>query len=215
MSKMNLPNKLTMLRLCLVPVIMVLLLLPASLIRWEIAYGVGVVIFAITALTDMLDGKIARKHNLITNFGKFMDPVADKFMVIGTLMAMLFRMLRPDLYGLGYNNVFTVVFFVAVVAIIFRELAITSLRLVLVGSSGMVVAAKMLGKIKTVSQIVCICTLLIEPFIDLLLCHLAPDYFFAHFYPLSWLTVAVMLVFTLWSGIDYLKGGWKYIASNK
>ena len=57
MSKMNLPNKLTLLRLCLVPVIMVLLLLPDSLIPWEIAYGVGVVIFAVTALTDMLDGR--------------------------------------------------------------------------------------------------------------------------------------------------------------
>lgn len=215
MSKMNLPNKLTMLRLCLVPVVMVLLLLPQSLLDWRIVYAAGAVLFILTALTDMLDGKIARKYNLITDFGKFMDPVADKFMVIGTLMALLFRMMRPDLYGVAYDSSFTVVFFVAVVGIIFRELAITSLRLVLVSSSGMVVAAKMLGKIKTVSQIVCICTLLIEPFIDLLLCHLAPDYFFAHFYPLSWITVVVMLVFTLWSGIDYLKGGWKYIASNK
>jgi phosphatidylglycerophosphate synthase len=73
----------------------------------------------------------------------------------------------------------------------------------------------MLGKIKTVSQIVCICTLLIEPFIDLLICSFAPDYFFAHFYPLSWLTTVIMLVFTLWSGFDYIKGGWKHIASNK
>ncbi len=214
MSKMNLPNKLTMLRLCLVPVIMVLLLLPATLVRWEIAYGVGVVIFAVTALTDMLDGKIARKNNLITNFGKFMDPVADKFMVIGTLMAMLFRMLRPDLYGLGYNNVFTVVFFVAVVAIIFRELAITSLRLVLVNSNGTVVAAKMLGKIKTVSQILCICALLIEPLFDKLITHLAGDFALAGVYPLSWGLIAVMLIFTLWSGFDYIKGAWGSISTD-
>ena len=214
MSKMNLPNKLTMLRLCLVPVIMVLLLLPAKLLRWEIAYGVGVVIFAVTALTDMLDGKIARKHNLITNFGKFMDPVADQFMVIGTLMAMLFRMLRPDLYGLGYDNAFTVVFFVAVVAIIFRELAITSLRLVLVNTTGTVVAAKMLGKIKTVSQIFCICALMVEPLIDKLITHLAGDWFAAGVYPLSFALIIVMLVFTLWSGFDYIKGAWGSIATD-
>ena len=214
MSKMNLPNKLTMLRLCLVPVIMVLLLLPDSLVPWELAYGVGAVIFAATALTDMLDGKIARKHNLITNFGKFMDPVADKFMVIGTLMALLFRMLRPDLYGLAYKSVFTVVFFVAVIAIIFRELAITSLRLVLVNSSGTVVAAKMLGKIKTVSQIFCICALLLEPLLDKLITHLASNWALSGVYPLSWGLVAVMLVFTLWSGFDYIKGAWGSISTD-
>ena len=214
MSKMNLPNKLTMLRLALVPVIMVLLLLPAKILRWEIAYGVGVVIFAVTALTDMLDGKIARKYNLITNFGKFMDPVADKFMVIGTLMAMLFRMLRPDLYGLPYNNVFTIIFFVAVVGIIFRELAITSLRLVLVNTTGTVVAAKMLGKIKTVSQIFCICAMMVEPLIDKLITHLAGDWFAAGVYPLSFALVVVMLVFTFWSGADYIKGAWGSIATD-
>ena len=214
MSKMNLPNKLTMLRLALVPVIMVLLLLPAKILRFEIAYGVGVVIFAVTALTDMLDGKIARKYNLITNFGKFMDPVADKFMVIGTLMAMLFRMLRPDLYGLPYNNVFTIIFFVAVVGIIFRELAITSLRLVLVNTTGTVVAAKMLGKIKTVSQIFCICAMMVEPLIDKLITHLAGDWFAAGVYPLSFALVVVMLVFTFWSGADYIKGAWGSIATD-
>ena len=214
MSKMNLPNKLTMLRLCLVPVIMVLLLLPDSLIPWEIAYGVGVVIFAITALTDMLDGKIARARNLITNFGKFMDPVADKFMVIGTLMAMLLRMLRADIYGLAYNSTFSIIFFVAVVLIIFRELAITSLRLVLVNSTGNVVAAKMLGKIKTVSQIFCICALMIEPLIDKLITHLAGDWFAAGVYPLSFALIVVMLVFTVLYAADYIKGAWGSISTD-
>ena len=100
MSKMNLPNKLTVLRLCLVPVLMTLLFLPDSVIPWEWAYGIGVVIFAATAVTDLLDGRIARANGLVTNFGKFMDPVADKFMVIGTMLALLFRMMRPDIYGL-------------------------------------------------------------------------------------------------------------------
>ncbi len=215
MSKMNLPNRLTMLRLCLVPVIMVFLLLPASLIRFEVAYAVGLLLFVATSLTDMLDGKIARARNLITNFGKFMDPVADKFMVIGTLMAMLFRMINPDLYGVVYHRAFVLVYFITVIVIIFRELAITSLRLVLVSSSGQVVAAKMLGKIKTVSQIVAICTLFIEPFLDMLFTGLVENYALAGIYPLSILTVAVMLVFTLWSGIDYLKGGWGAIATDR
>lgn len=204
MSKMNLPNRLTMLRLCLVPVVMAVLLLPESVLRWEICLGVGAVLFILTSLTDMLDGKIARARSLITDFGKFMDPVADKFMVIGTFMVLLFRIFHPQYYGLNFPFPFRVVLFVAVILLIFRELAITSLRLVLVSSSGKVVAANMLGKIKTVSQIICICTLMIEPYLDWLLCYCDHTYFFAHFYPLSWLTTAVMLVFTLLSGINYI-----------
>ena len=214
MSKMNLPNKLTMLRLCMVPVMAVFLLLPESLIPWQVAYGVGLGLFALTSLTDMLDGKIARARNLITNFGKFMDPVADKFMVIGTFLVMLFRMMNPGIYGVKYQTVFVIIYFVAVLLVIFRELAITSLRLVLVNTSGQVVAAKMLGKIKTVCQIVCTCFLFIEPLLDALICHLDPTFFFAHVYPLSYLFVGLMLFFTLWSGIDYMRGGWKHISTD-
>ena len=214
MSKMNLPNKLTMLRLCMVPVMVVFLLLPDSVIPWKVAYGIGLVVFALTSLTDMLDGKIARARNLITNFGKFMDPVADKFMVIGTFLAMLFRMMNPDIYGVTYQTVFVIIYFVAVLLVIFRELAITSLRLVLVNTSGQVVVAKMLGKIKTVCQIVIICFLFIEPLVDALICHFAPDFFFAHVYPLSYFFVGLMLIFTLWSGFDYIKGGWKHISTD-
>ena len=214
MSKMNLPNKLTMLRLCLVPVMMVFLLLPASVIPALWCYGIGLVVFALTSLTDMLDGKIALARNMITNFGKFMDPVADKFMVIGTLCTMLFRMLNPDIYGVEYHTAFTVVYFVAVVLIIFRELAITSLRLVLVNVSGEVVAANMLGKIKTVSQIISICVLFIEPLVNALAVYLAGDYALATIYPASFFFVGVTLVFTVLSGVNYLKGGWKHISTD-
>ncbi len=214
MSKMNLPNKLTMIRLCLVPVMMVFLLLPASVIPALWCYGIGLVVFALTSLTDMLDGKIARARNMITNFGKFMDPVADKFMVIGTLCAMLFRMLNPAIYGVEYHSAFTVVYFIAVVLIIFRELAITSLRLVLVNVSGEVVAANMLGKIKTVSQIISICVLFIEPLVNALIVHLAGEYALATVYPASFFFVGVTLVFTVLSGFNYLKGGWKHISTD-
>ena len=214
MSKMNLPNRLTMLRLCLVPVMMVFLLLPASVIPALWCYGIGLVVFALTSLTDMLDGKIARARNMITNFGKFMDPVADKFMVIGTLMAMLFRMLNPTIYGVEYHGAFTLVYFIAVVLIIFRELAITSLRLVLVNVSGEVVAANMLGKIKTVSQIISICVLFIEPLVNALIVHLAGEYALATVYPVSFFFVGVTLIFTVLSGVNYLKGGWKHISTD-
>ena len=210
MSKMNLPNKLTMLRLCLVPVMMVFLLLPDSVIPALWCYGIGLVVFALTSLTDMLDGKIARARNMITNFGKFMDPVADKFMVIGTLCALLFRMLNPDIYGVEYHGVFTLVYFIAVVLIIFRELAITSLRLVLVNVSGEVVAANMLGKIKTVSQIITICVLFIEPLVNALIGGYALD----TVYPVSFFFVGVTLAFTVLSGFNYLKGGWKHISTD-
>ena len=213
-QKMNLPNRLTMLRLCLVPVCMAVLLLPKSVIPWQACYAVGIVLFIATSLTDMFDGKIARARGLITNFGKFMDPVADKFMVIGTLMALLFRMLNPKLYGVRFNTVFVIVFFFAVVGIIFRELAVTSLRLVLVNASGTVVAANMLGKIKTVSQIVCISTVLVEPLLDAGLSAVIPRYALHGVFPLSWLTVSVMLVFTFWSGINYIKAYWGEISTD-
>jgi CDP-diacylglycerol--glycerol-3-phosphate 3-phosphatidyltransferase len=211
---MNLPNKLTMFRLCMVPVMVIFLLLPVSVIPWQVAYGVGLVVFALTSLTDMLDGKIARARNLITNFGKFMDPVADKFMVIGTFLAMLFRMMNPQIYGVPYQSLFVIIYFVAVLLVIFRELAITSLRLVLVNTSGQVVAAKMLGKIKTVCQMVSICFLFIEPLVDALICYLEPTFFFAHVFPLSYFFIALMLVFTILSGFDYIKGGWKHISTD-
>ena len=207
---MNLPNKLSVLRMIMVPIFVIVMMIVPD--PWGSI--VGVALFIIASLTDMLDGKIARKHNLITNFGKFMDPVADKFMVIGTLMALLFRMVRPDIYGLPYGNLFTILFFVAVVVIIFRELAITSLRLVLVNSTGTVVAAKMLGKIKTVSQIACICMLMIEPLVDALITKLAGDWFLAGVYPISLALIAVMTVFTLWSGLDYIKGAWGSISTD-
>ena len=214
MSKMNLPNKLTMLRLFMVPVMTVFLLLPDAWIPWQWAYGAGLVIFALTSLTDMLDGKIARSRNLITNFGKFMDPVADKFMVIGTMLAMLFRMMNPALYGVAYQRAFVTVYFVAVLLVIFRELAITSLRLVLVNASGKVVAANMLGKIKTVCQIACICVLFIEPLIEALVLHLGGGGALVGVYLASYITVGLMLVFTLLSGLNYIKGGWKFISTD-
>ena len=137
--KMNLPNKLSVIRLFMVPVFVVIMM--ASDALW--ANLVGCALFGLAAFTDMLDGKIARKYNLITDFGKFLDPLADKFMVIGALLVILYKVMGDS----SVNGIFTTVFFWTVMIVIFRELAVTSIRLVVSGSAGIVVAANILGKI--------------------------------------------------------------------
>lgn len=184
MMKMNLPNKLSIFRIILVPFFMFFIACPV--LGDDVSRIVAAAIFVIASLTDMIDGMIARKYNLITNFGKFIDPLADKFLVFGALITMLAKYT----YLKGFVIVATVVFF--------RELAVTSMRLLVVNNSGKVIAASWLGKIKTVSQIVCIVVLLLEPVI------FGKIPFFEVYHPLSYITMAVMTVMTLWSGIDYL-----------
>ncbi len=202
---MNLPNKLTVLRIILVPIFIVVMMLPASLLSPLISGIVGVTLFIIASLTDMLDGKIARKYGLVTDFGKLMDPLADKFMVIGALTVIVYR--YPGIRA----------FFIwALLVVVFRELAVTSLRLVASSSSGVVVAANMLGKIKTVMQIVCVCTVVIEPMLYAIpfLRDLLPAWWITYT-PLSYLTGGLMMVFTVWSGINYFVGLWKYLDPEK
>ena len=197
---MNLPNKLTVLRLILVPIFVIIMMVSSAL--W--ASAVGLALFIIASLTDMLDGKIARKYNLITDFGKFMDPLADKFMVIGAMFVILYRSL--SLYS---DKLFSNIFFWAFMIVIFRELAVTSIRLVVSGSSGIVVAANMLGKIKTCTQIACVICCIAEPVIYGLLGKETT------FLPVSLATAALMLIFTLWSGINYIVSYWKYLDPEK
>lgn len=193
---MNLPNKLTLIRLCMVPVFLVLLCvnfgIPDTVLRIVTA-----VIFALTSLTDMLDGKIARKYNLITDFGKFMDPLADKFLVIAACLGILVRF-----------DYLRNVFVWAAAIIIFREFAITSVRMVAANKAGLVIAAAWLGKVKTTTQMICILTILLEPVI-------LPFPAFTEMHILSYITIAAMTVMTLWSGIDYLKQYWPYIGTTK
>lgn len=198
--KMNLPNKLTLLRLCLVPIFVVVMMVSNAL--W--ASIVGLILFIGASVTDMLDGKIARKYNLITDFGKFMDPLADKFMVIGAMFVILYRALT--LYG---DKIFANVFFWAFLIVIFRELAVTSIRLVVSGSSGIVIAANMLGKIKTCTQIACVICCIAEPVVYEVI-HVKTD-----FLPVSLVTSVLMLIFTLWSGIHYIVSYWKYLDPQK
>lgn len=190
---MNLPNKLTVARILLVPVLIIVLMV------WrteEWAALVGAVIFLGASLTDLFDGKIARKYGLITDFGKFLDPLADKFMVIAALLCILYRSDAP---------LFRTILFIVTMIVIFRELAVTSMRLVVSSSSGVVVPANKLGKFKTGTQVTCIITLLVEPFLP----------FLGEYLILSYATLACTAVLTLWSGIHYLASYWKYLDPEK
>ena len=205
-SSMNVPNILSMIRVLLVPVFVVALLAMREIKWWGLI--VPTLVYGLTALTDMLDGKIARKYNLVTDFGKFIDPLADKFMVIASQITILVWSL------LNGQKTFALIFIAVVLLILLRELGVTSLRLVVAGNSGIVVAASMLGKIKTVSQMVGTVIMLLEPIFSYF-----PSSEFCSFmweyHVLSYLIMAIMAFTTVFSGLDYLKAYMPYIDSNK
>lgn len=196
-SALNIPNTLSFIRVLLVPAFVATLLFMNYESPW--AYIIPTIIYALTALTDMLDGQIARRCNLVTDFGKFIDPLADKFMVIGSQIAMLVWML------LRGEKMLAIIFVWVVLIILLRELGVTSLRLVVAGNSGIVVAASLWGKLKTVSQMVGTVIILVEPVIP----------FFGENHILSYAVMLVMLVTTLFSGLDYLRAYLPYINTNK
>lgn len=204
---MNTPNKLTVVRILLIPAIIVFCVYDfflfddayADWLNRTIACG----LFLIAATTDFLDGYIARKHNLVTDFGKFMDPLADKFLVLGCLFSISFSkyVFTTETYSGVYfpSDVLRMLFFWASIIVLFRELAVTSMRLV-VAKRGVVVPAHMLGKIKTNAQMLCIAVAIVEPVL----------------FPFAggWITaflIAAMTVFTVWSGIHYIVAYWKYL----
>ena len=198
MSKsLNVPNTLSLIRVFMVPAFVATLIFMRDIPVWGII--VPIIIYALTALTDMLDGQIARRCNLVTDFGKFIDPLADKFMVLSSMIAILVWMI------LRHEVVMSIIFVWVVLIILLRELGVTSLRLVVAGKNGIVVAASWLGKIKTISQMVGTVIILIEPMIP----------YFCDNHILSYICMGVMVFTTLFSGLDYLKAYLPYINSNK
>ena len=162
---MNLANKLTCFRVVLIPVFLVLLYLdfPGHLIA-------ALVVFIVASLTDTADGYIARHYDMVTDFGKFMDPLADKLLVMAAMVWFV---------AAGWMPAWA--FFI----VIARELAVTGLRLIAV-DNGRVIAAGWSGKVKTAATMVCICLLLAFPgFVLAVVC------------------TAVILVTTVWSGVEY------------
>lgn len=139
---MNLPNKLTVLRVCMIPFFVVMLLLNGG--ENQTYRYIAAAIFIVASLTDMLDGKIARKYNLVTNFGKFMDPLADKLLVCSALICLV------DLKQLPAWMV---------IVIISREFIISGFRLV-ASDNGIVIAASYWGKFKTTFQMTAVILLI-------------------------------------------------------
>ena len=197
MKKINLPNLLSLVRCLLVPIFVVSLIFMRHIDFW--GFIIPALIYVVTALTDMLDGKIARKYGLVTDFGKFIDPLADKFMVLGATFAILAWMLLRGEVTLA------IIYLFAALLILLRELGVTSIRLVVAGKEGIVVAASILGKIKTFSQMVGTVVIIVEPILP----------FFCENKILSYTAIAVMLVTTIVSGLDYLKAYLPYIDSNQ
>jgi len=176
---MTTANKITLIRVFLIPVFLVL-----CLTEFSHHYLWALIVFAVASITDFIDGQIARRYNQVTTFGKFVDPLADKLLVISAML--IFTQ-----FGFMHS--------VCTFIIVARELIITSLRILAMGE-GVVMAAGISGKIKTFTQMVLIIVIFLS--IDLLPT-LAPAFNVVLF---SNILSGVMAAVTLWSGMDYL---WK------
>lgn len=188
---MNLPNKLTISRMVMIPVFIVLFY-----IQFTGHYFVSLAVFAIACLTDLLDGKIARKYNLVTNLGKFLDPIADKVLVLSALVVML---TVPSIFTSGLGGWAIIVAGCGVALILAREIIVSGFRMV-AASAGMVIAADVFGKYKTTAQDVAIVILLIGAGVCELTSHIAGS--IINYIGLGFFAISVIL--TVISGINYL-----------
>ena len=197
---MNLPNKLTIFRIILVPIMVIIpfLGIDGELLNIPIEYWIIDLIFIIASITDKLDGYLARKNNQITTFGKFLDPLADKILVLAA-MCMLVEMGKLPAW--------------IPIIVLSREFIVSGYRLVAVEKGGQVIAASKWGKIKTVTQMIAI----ILAFLDL---NAFGDCFGGMLQGgdaiLNFAVTIMMLVqtiATIFSGVDYLKGAKKLIMS--
>ena len=189
---LNLPNKLTILRTVLIPFFLAALLCDEKYGGF-IPYGnwIALIIFAVASITDMLDGKIARKYNLVTNFGKFMDPLADKLLVSSAMIAFV-ELSRIPCW--------------IVIVIIAREFIISGFRLV-AADNGVVIAAGIWGKIKTAEQMVMLCIMIAD------FATIFPDAE-SGIYAFENVLIYIALILTIVSLIDYLVHNKGVLAEN-
>ncbi len=188
---MNLPNKLTLSRMFMIPVFIALFYVP-----FKGHYFAALAVFAIASLTDLFDGKIARKYGLVTNFGKFLDPIADKVLVLSALVIFL---TRPEDIILSMGSIGLIVMGCGVAVILAREIIVSGFRMV-AASSGMVIAADVVGKYKTVFQDVAIVVLLIGAGVGEFTQHIAVV--IINHIGLAAFEISVIL--TIVSGINYI-----------
>lgn len=185
---MTLPNKITFIRILFVPVFMFFAMpaagwYPEGLAEFLTTAGpyISIALFIIAALTDILDGSLARSRNEVTNLGKFLDPIADKLLV---LAGMLVLMVRFDLSAWLILIVFA------------RELMVMGIRMIAAGE-GVVVAASIWGKVKTVTQIIAVVAYMLNDIMDM--------------WYLDQIAMAVAIIITIYSGLDYLFKNRKFL----
>ena len=189
---MNLPNKITLSRICMIPVFVAIFFLDGVL---PYNYLIAAVVFTIAACTDFIDGHIARSRGLVTNLGKFLDPIADKVLV-STAMLLILTM-KESLFDKfpDYSNALYVATAVCTCIIMARELIISAFRQI-AATRGLVMAADMLGKYKTTFQDISI--------VGLILCASIGDIFGDIIAIIALVLFAVATVLTVWSGISYV-----------
>lgn len=190
---MNLPNKLTVLRILLVP-----FFVAALLIDFPLNNLAALALFGAASLTDLFDGKIARRRGLVTDFGKFADPLADKILVISALLCFV---------QLGLCDC------VAVIIVLFREFTVTSIRLI-AASKGKVIAANIWGKVKTVTQMTAIiCVLVMQLVLDIgALGAPLPCALHTVFFRIGEGLIWISTFFAILSGVIYVKQNSRFIA---
>lgn len=184
---MNLPNKLTVLRIILIPFVMFFYL--ANFIPFGIGKILALVIFIVAALTDLLDGQIARKHNIVTNLGKFLDPIADKILTSTVLFMLMADGTIPAPWGV-----------IIVIIIIAREFMVSALR-ILAASKGTVLAADIWGKAKTMVQMIAIPVCMLIP---ILIESAAFSWAILTVKIAGFVILGVATILTVISGINYL-----------
>ncbi|MBQ1846645.1 MAG: CDP-diacylglycerol--glycerol-3-phosphate 3-phosphatidyltransferase [Clostridia bacterium] len=200
-NKLNLPNILTLSRICFIPFIMLFILISPSNRIW--ADIVAAALFLLAALTDLFDGMIARRNSMVTNFGKFLDPIADKLLISASLVALI---------GSERFSYLRLILVICTAIILLREFSITSIRLIAVKHDGTVIAASKLGKLKTVMSVVCVMSVLLEPVI------FAGDGIMGKIrdaHALSIVMIVIMTLLTVLSGLNYIKKYFSYIDPTK
>ena len=189
----NLPNTLTLIRLGLVPLIVTVILIPwKNTVLWNV---ITAAVFGIAALTDLFDGAIARGTNQVTNFGKFLDPIADKMLILGSLIA---------LSGAVRFSYMSLMLVISSLIILLREFTVTSIRMVASKEDGTVIAANFAGKLKTAFSCATVVVILLEDVI-------VENGGLAGVHLLSYITLAITVILTVWSGITYLTKYFTYI----
>lgn len=192
---MNIPNKITFTRICLIPLFMIFLLAPFDFgnftllnMTLPITDLIAAIIFILASTTDWLDGYYARRYNLVTNLGKFLDPLADKLLITAAFISLVEMQMMPA--------------WIAIV-IISREFAVTGIRLV-AAADGSVIAASPLGKLKTVFQIIAISALMLHniPFAGLNI-------------PFATIMLWMATILTIISGVDYFMKNKHILLSSK